>query len=70
MKRDGPNTDPRPVLDELEIVGNLHGDKKNLQSPSHPRRSRKPMETRDLFDADRFRLTPSAVSADTIGDSL
>ena len=27
--------DPRPVLDELEIVGNLH-DEMNLQAASHP----------------------------------
>ncbi len=36
VERDCPNADgdPRPVLDELEIVGNLHGEM-NLQAASH-----------------------------------
>ena len=37
VERDCPNAngDPRPVLDELEIVGNLHAER-NLQAASHP----------------------------------
>jgi hypothetical protein len=70
VERDGANGDPRPVLDELEIVGDLHDDAKKLQSASHDGSFSKPLERGDLRRSDGALVTPPAVSPDTTGDSF
>ena len=69
VERNRPNRDPGPVLDELEVVGNLHAER-NLQAPSHSHAARKGLNRRDLRLRDGPLVTAPAVSADTSGDSF
>ena len=69
VERNRPNRDPGPVLDELEVVGNLH-DEGKLQASSHSPLFRKRLNTGELPDGDAALVTVSAVSADTSGDSF
>ncbi len=69
VERDRPDGDPGPVLDELEVVGNLH-DGGNLQASSHSPVCRKRLDSGELTDGDAALVTVSAVSADTSGDSF
>jgi hypothetical protein len=69
VERNRPNGDPGPVLDELEVVGNLHAGR-NLQAPSHSPAGRKRLIRRELRLRDGPLVTAPAVSADTSGDSF
>ena len=69
VERDRPNGDPGPVLDELEVVGNLH-DEAKLQASSHSPVFRKRLHPGELTDGDAALVTVSAVFADTSGDSF
>ena len=69
VERYRPNGDPGPVLDELEVVGNLH-DGWNLQAPSHSPAICKRLNRSHLRGGDAALVTASAVSADTSGDSF
>ena len=69
VERDRPNRDAGPVLDELEVVGDLH-DGRKLQASSHWPVFRKRLNPGQLTDGDAALVTVSAVSADTSGDSF